>query len=270
MNKFNISSWENFRRLISKPVTRKNGNMTSVCESSIYRGHSNTKWKLASSIERRLCIGNSDQNYKLLNGKDWYKKICEDHLEKFKKYTHGHSELVNCTNDIDVWSIGRHYGLLSPFLDWTESPYIAVFFGLEKIFEILSTPGDKNTILKGYFHVWRINLWPELQERDDFKCRIPSRKFGTRQFSQKSVFTLLDNYEYFEIEKFFKKHDLDHCLDLFVIPNDISYEIIIDLINMNISFSTMYPGIEGAALESNFASEWLPLLHSLKQNMKNN
>ena len=89
----------------------------------IYRGHANAAWLLESSLERII-------------GPEWsaeYAKRFEEHsLMQFKSKFH----LYDCENiqpesKLAWLSIMQHYGVPTRLLDFTESPYVALYFALE-------------------------------------------------------------------------------------------------------------------------------------------
>ena len=85
----------------------------------IFRGHANAAWELESSIERM--IGN--------NKIEKFEKFSYDLFEsKFHLY-----DKENITPDSKfAWlSLMQHYGVPTRLLDFTESPYIALYFALE-------------------------------------------------------------------------------------------------------------------------------------------
>jgi hypothetical protein len=59
--------------------------------------------------------------------------IIEEHLKKFKVFVRGRFPNLNDYHhdDNEIWAIGQHYGLKTPLLDWSVSPYVALFFAFE-------------------------------------------------------------------------------------------------------------------------------------------
>lgn len=88
-----------------------------------YRGHANANWALQSSLERII-------------GSKWSadeaKKFEEFSLLQFKPKFHlyDHENVIPDTK-LAWLSIMQHYGVPTRLLDFTESPYVALYFALE-------------------------------------------------------------------------------------------------------------------------------------------
>lgn len=89
----------------------------------LYRGHANADWPLQSSLERII-------------GSKWSteeaKKFEEYSIAQFKSKFHLYDrENVKPDSKLAWLSIMQHYGVPTRLLDFTESPFVALYFALE-------------------------------------------------------------------------------------------------------------------------------------------
>jgi hypothetical protein len=89
----------------------------------LYRGHANAEWALQSSLER--IIGSK---WSAIEAKRFEEYSLAQFKSKFHLYDH---ENVQPDSKLAWLSIMQHYGVPTRLLDFTESPYVALYFALE-------------------------------------------------------------------------------------------------------------------------------------------
>ncbi len=91
--------------------------------SFFFRGQANSDWKLQSSLER--VIGDQWSTELAQKFEDFSLK---QFRSKFHLYDH---ENISPTSKLAWLSIMQHYGVPTRLIDFTESPYVALYFALE-------------------------------------------------------------------------------------------------------------------------------------------
>lgn len=114
-----IENWRDFEKVFSHKF------FNGPSQEMLFRGQRRYDWQLAPSLGRLNSSGII------------FKDIAKKQLDLFRKAIRGrisdHSLLIDddLEND-ELWSIGQHHGLNTPLLDWTYSPYVALFFSFLK------------------------------------------------------------------------------------------------------------------------------------------
>lgn len=113
-----IEDWRDFTSLLEHDF------FNSADIQLMFRGHRRHDWSMMPTLGRLVPSGIVTQ------------RLADDQLALFRQSIRGrttdHSLLVDDEQEDELWSIGQHHGLMTPLLDWTYSPYVALFFAFSK------------------------------------------------------------------------------------------------------------------------------------------
>lgn len=111
-----LSSWKYFHDFVRQEMLDYS--------HYIWRGQRDSSWKLDSSLDRIL-------RAKLPNLRSTF---AQNHLNAFKLATRGRrgNNPARIDDENEWWALGQHHGLATPLLDWTDSPFVALYFAYEK------------------------------------------------------------------------------------------------------------------------------------------
>ncbi len=253
----------------------------------VWRGARNPDWKLQSSLSRRLASLK-------LKGLDWQRGVSEitiQHVLDFiiqlrglniLKAEHdeiyhfllGHvgrkyhtfltvlklmtAEQLHLTNEL--FALGQHYGLATPFLDWTTVPLIALFFAFHEPDE----PG-KSADGVGARVVYALNRtaveedWPpnEAHGPDSILFLGSLAYDNPRIVGQAGLFTFVPAHLPVDewVVTHFKHSEKRPVLLRFLIRNKNRNDCLAALNRMNLNGRTIYPDREGAAIHGNYLLE---------------
>lgn len=229
----------------------------------IFRGHADSSWKLESTLERTI-------------GKKWSTELArkfEDHyLNLFKSKYHIYNGSEHEPKSKLAWlSVMQHYGAPTRLIDFTESPYVALYFALEAY----------NPLLKNDLAIYSIDYNSIMDESLAYISRRDSSFKKTRHEiigKQDELFdNVVDRFSY-EVVWITEPLELNARIDRqsgtflisgdkekriedllssdmyknvkvikFIVPNEIYENIYALLRKMNINAKTIYGDLSGLA-----------------------
>lgn len=231
---YTLSSWKYFSDFINQEML----DYTTY----VYRGHGDSSWKLEPTLDRIIKAPVSPRR--------------TAHLERFKFETRGRrgSNPARMDDDNDWWALGQHHGLATPLLDWTESPFVALFFAASAASALKSNKYSVYALSQS--SVARINK--EISGSDKVKLvnnQKPTVKIvrplsdeNKRLVSQRGLFTRGPNN--IDLEEWVRTHSKeDNIIEIMKVtmPTHGVQECLRHLNRMNISHSTLFPDLSGAS-----------------------
>jgi hypothetical protein len=259
------SSWEDFQRRLRVRVGK-------VIGQRIYRGQRDPRWRLQSIFERWLwrMAGKEkwpERNVRELFAEGSFEAIRDQYIVDFRRHAKSLPGIGISIRDDQWWPLARHYGTVTPLLDWTLSPYIAAFFafedylgatneGLRSGLGRLGLGGGGGIVLggDGAVAVWELIRSEDLRKHGELDVLSPGLPFtpvAERIRAQRSIFTWLNHEIHVDIESFLASKNLAHLLTCYELPIRDTGKAIGDLSRMGIDFARLFPDLEGAAIQAN-------------------
>ena len=110
-----LESWRDFTDLLESDFFNRSG------VQLVFRGHRRFDWSLMPTLGRLTTNGIVTE------------ALAQAQLDRFKRAVRGRlTDAAMVDEDDELWSVGQHHGLMTPLLDWTYSPYVALFFSFHK------------------------------------------------------------------------------------------------------------------------------------------
>lgn len=251
---FKLISWPGFSDFMDAEVFPASD---TVSPNIIWRGHRRSDWSLSTTLDRMF-----ERLGLLAEGATAWERRSAEHLESFKYASRGRRGLnpAILQSENDWWALGQHFGLATPLLDWTRSPFAAAYFA----FEELGPNATDNRVLYALNQTAVESKNDELRNGESFEIgRLPIIDFidpmsdeNPRLVNQGGCFTRAPIGTPIEqwVARAFEGSEV-RALFRIEIPNADRIRCLRALDRMNINHLSLFPDLSGASRSTNLKLE---------------
>ena len=234
-----LNSWSDFFEYVRR--------LALPFSSYVWRGQRDARWPLTSTLEREL--------RKSPMTPEVAEEIARTHRLAFEEAIRGRRgpSPARLENEGEVWALGQHHGLKTPLLDWTQSPFVALYFAFQ---EPCPFPEVRERA------VWALWCGEKFSGKSEPGIRgiefvRPRQDENARLVSQSGLFTKvplgtsLDDH----VRQQMKGNTERMGLVKVCIPNKDRIDCLKTLHRMNINHLSLFPDLLGSSVHCNWLLE---------------
>jgi len=236
------SDWIGFSKFVNRALIN--------VPNAVFRGHADSRWKLIPTIGRaieKLDLPGDESRVSFQRS-----MLITKHLDDFKYAIRGRRgpSPHPLQDDDDIWALGQHYGLATPLLDWTESPFVAAYFAF----------ASEETVDTEYATVFALSRFlvdsklsdlraEGIDVSDEARFVRPFVDDNARLINQRGMFTISGRelcLRDWVVSRFSGEGDGNPLIEV-LIPRSERLLALRSLNRMNINALTLFPDIYGAS-----------------------
>jgi len=213
----------------------------------MFRGQSQSAWGLRPALMRHLFDHETEAEAIAIE---------KQALHEFKQQAHLYSEIppqVLANRHLWApawWALMQHYNAPTRLLDWTGSPFVAMYFAVEK-----------DQACEGavwYFDWSKFAVRPECIHADSFtvvqelrKDRNAAKKIGRVPLAELTERMIAQQGQHTFCTNVYGDHgqiigdSLGNALNKLIVRGELKGEFLLRLRSMNITASSLFPGLDG-------------------------
>ena len=255
-----LSSWSNYFDFLEAEIFQAAG---SARQRYIWRGQRRSDWPLSSSMDRLF-----DRLGVLTLPQSELEFVAARHLESFRYAARGRRGANPAAlDDNEWWALGQHFGLATPLLDWTRSPFAAAYFAFE---ELAPDPTEHRVVYGLDLHAvmarnevlntgesLEVGRPPVIEFIDPMSDENPRLVSQGGLFTRCPIGTPVDQW----VLREFEGSDLPVLLRV-EIPDTDCLACLRAVDRMNINHMSLFPDLTGASRSANLRLELESGLHT--------